>query len=128
VSYPQLNAMTVELVNALVSGKPLQVEPEIVADVRKNLKTWADAKDEFWPFVQSVEVDIYAGVLNKNLADGLGNILSRFEDRWKRNSNRREWSSVRDQARFLFRPYHAKATQVERKAMSDLQRLLDSYA
>jgi hypothetical protein len=127
-SYPQLNALTVQLVRALVAGQSPQIEPPKVAALQKNLELWADEKQEFWPFVQAIELDVYAAVSTQRVAAELKRLSERFTDLFMRMANPYHWDSVRNQARFLLRPYRALAGPVEKEATNALQRLLDDHA
>jgi len=128
VGYPQLNAMTVDLVRALVTGQPAPDGEPALGEVKLRLDEWAAEQQEFWPFVQAIEVDIYAAVRGRRLAGAISSLRDRFEDLWMRMANPREWDSVRNQARFLLRPYRAVAEPAEKAAVSELQQLLDAYA
>ena len=128
VGYPRLNALTVQLVRALVTGESIEVGALQIAEVRANLERWAEEKQEFWPFVQSIELGIFTAILDRRLAGELQGISERLTDLWMRMANPRDWDSVRNQARFLLRPYRALASPAEKEATITLQRLLDSYA
>lgn len=128
VGYARLNAMTVELVLGLVSGKIPAANPQRIADVRQKLELWAEDKSEFWPFVQLIEVDVYEAICRGALGRALPGIKSKFDDLWKRMANPREWASVRDQANLLLRAYWAVASAEERKAADELRKVLNGYA
>jgi len=128
VGYPRLNALTVQLVRSLVSKQPLDVKAEQLAEVKASLDRWADEKQEFWPFVQSIEMDVYVAILARSLESKLSGIKQRFEDRFMRMPTPSNWDSVRTQARFLLRPYRALSSDAEEEAADALQRLLDGFA
>ena len=62
------------------------------------------------------------------LAPALGSVLGGFADLYARLQTPTAWASVRDQARFVLRPYASRASAAERSAAEQLVSRLESYA
>ncbi|RYZ09192.1 MAG: CHAT domain-containing protein [Myxococcales bacterium] len=105
VAYPRLNAMTAQLVRELLLGHRLTNDQGAVQEVRDSLTAWAAEKRDFWPYVQAIEVELYAAVLQQSLSSELARLLERFKELWTRIADLNSWGSVSAQARFLLRPY-----------------------
>jgi hypothetical protein len=126
--YALLNKMTAKLVLHLVDASQ-GIDDDGVAEVQASLTRLRTTNPGFWVLVQEQELAIYQALRDGHLAkvsEGVSRELGRLYDR---TGFTRDWSSVRDQARFSLLPYRAAVTDDNEKAAAKaLTQLLDRYA
>ena len=123
--YPGLNRLAGDIVCA---AGPLELNGPAVDAIRESLEKKIREDPDFWSVVGQTELCVYEAMAAGGLEGALPRLIADYQDLHARVSAPGLWSSVYDQARFVFPKYVDRASAGEREAAGTLLSLLESWA
>jgi hypothetical protein len=125
--YPAMNRIVADLAHR-GRGETKRIEAATIAAVRKGLDDKARRDPDFWSIVGLTELRMYEAIDSRSLAAAQQSIRSEFEDHWSRANTPWKWASVYDTASLVLPAYATSSTGAEKKAATDLRKLLRKFA
>ena len=128
LSYPGLNRMALELVEALHAGNAVAFDAAGTRALRRCLEQKNRADADFWSIVGLIEIDLYEAIGAQQLSKQLDDLLNAYTDLSQRVSSPQLWSSVVSHTGFVLDAYLPRAPQQEAGAVKHLKRRLRTFA
>ncbi len=129
--YPALNRIALEIVVHGGDAKWPGLDAERLNATRSSLAARMASDPDFWASVGQTEVELYAALAERRLAQRAVEIGHGYADVWARVRTAKSWRSVADQARFVLDAVAddgAVRPSADAKAARALREQLDGYA